>query len=151
MTKRITEDMAGCWLDGHYGWTNHYRVVDRAQEWGFQIDADEQKLVDVYRLNDDESEVLKLLLADREGDMPTDADRREAEGLIEDAADVMLGQGGLVDKATEYLDSLAPEGMAFYWDMGELSLLCLCQIEGTEENEALMKTDKYHCGARWHR
>lgn len=118
MTDRITEDMAGCWLDGHMGYHNHYRVVDLAQEYGWTISDGDQSMVERYRRN------------------PHDDDG---------AYDAMLDQGGLVDKATEYLDSLAPEGFAFNWDMGELSLMCLCQIEGTEENGEALKSDTNQC------
>lgn len=159
MTDKITEDMVGCWLDGHHGWQNSFRVVDRAQEWGFQITDDEQRLVDAYRA-DDVEKIVNLLLKERLGNpgprgqevtVSMDAVFAEAEALHEDAIGAVTGQGGLTDKATEYLDSLAPEGFAFHWDDG-LALMCLCQIEGTDENMALLKTDKYHCdrcAERW--
>lgn len=161
MTNRIPESQAGCWLDGHFGWQNHYRVVDRAQEWGYVIDADDQKLVDVYRLNGDVDKVIAMLLEEKLGSPgprggevshSVAALQAEAEALIEDAATAMLDQGGLVDKATDYLNSLAPEGMIFDWDMGELSLLCLCQIEGTDENMAVLKSSRDNCdrcAKRW--
>jgi hypothetical protein len=138
MTEQIPESAVGCWLDGHFGWHNNYRVIERAESCGFVLDDDDRRLVEVYKLNGD-VEYLARQLADkleRSSDVPPAA-RQEAEELIEAASEVVLGQGGLSDKATEHLDSLAPEGYAFNWDAGELSLLCLCQIEGTEENQAL--------------
>jgi hypothetical protein len=152
MTNKITEDMAGCWFDGHYGWTNSYRVVEVATGYGFTLDADEERLLNVYRLDDVEKAV-ELLMQERLGNpgqrgeevaVSMDAVFAEAEALHEAAREAVTGQGGLADRATEHLDSLAPEGMAFHWDDG-LALMCLCQIEGTEENMALFKTDKYYC------
>jgi hypothetical protein len=33
--RKITPEDAGCWLDGHYGWQNHYDIVNIAREYGF--------------------------------------------------------------------------------------------------------------------
>jgi hypothetical protein len=46
----------------------------------------------------------------------------------------------IVQEATEYLASKAPEGYAFEWDMGEFGLYSLCQIEGTEEYDEHLKS-----------
>jgi hypothetical protein len=149
---KITEDMAGCWLEGHGGWTNSYRVVKVAKGYGFTLDADEERLLAAYEARDVE-EVVNLLLEERLGSpgkrseevaVSMDAVFAEAEALHEAACEAVTGQGGLADRATEHLDSLAPEGMAFHWDDG-LALMCFCQIEGTDENMALFKTDKYYC------
>jgi hypothetical protein len=48
----------------------------------------------------------------------------------EDDVDVMISQGGMVDEATEHLESIAPAGYHFEWDMGELSLVACEDIEG---------------------
>jgi hypothetical protein len=147
MTNKITKDMAGCWLDGRWGWTNAYRVIEKAWEWGFKTDPADDRLVAVYRLSNDEEAVLALLreeLGEQAADASEEALIGEARSLIEVANEAVTGQGELSDRATDYLDSLAPEGMAFHWDDG-LALMCLCQIEGTEENMALLKTDKYYC------
>ena len=149
MDPAITEDQVGCWLGGHMGWHNTYRVIiEYAVEYGFPLDDDDKKIVDVYRISHEGSDLAAIVgyLRERLGDAPADEDalRAEAEGLAEVAWEAVAGQGGLSDKATEYLNSLAPEGYAFNWDDG-LSLLCLCQIEGTEENEALMKSSEFQC------
>lgn len=102
MENRITPDKAGCWLEGSQGWTNHYRVVYLAQSYGFKIDKSDEKEVDRYR----------------------------ADHGMSESGEAITGQGGLVDKATEYLESLAPVGFHFEWDMGELSLLPCSEIEG---------------------
>lgn len=136
MTKKITPDMTGCWLEGHHGWHNTYEVIGLAQKRGFQLDAEDEAYIQKWKRW-------------RGGDM---SHLESVTFEDEDGSDWMDGQGGLVEKATEYLDSLAPDGFAFNWDMGELSLLCLCQIEGTEENEALMKTHNNQCATceqRW--
>jgi hypothetical protein len=140
MPKQITLDQTGCWLDGNQGWNNNYRVVYRAQEWGFKIDSEDEMIVEAYRLDGDKPAIFELLL-DKLGEDDwkpwkslSDAYRefnggdnhsleREAEKLAEAAQEGVTGQGELCDKATEYLDSLAPDGYAFNWDMGELSLL----------------------------
>lgn len=115
MAEKIPVSQMGCWLDGSQGWHNSYRVIDRAEEWGMKVENADRIYVYLWRQW-------------RGSDMPWDVSKSFEEeydtGHIDD----------LVSQATEYLDSLAPEGYAFHWDMGELSLLCLCQIEGTEEN-----------------
>lgn len=102
MTDKITADQTGCWLDGHMGWHNHYRVVELAFAYGWQPTdrAEIQEACDVYC----------------------------ASGGMKHA-DMFLDQGGLVDEATEYLDSIAPEGYYFDWDVGEL---CLVRSEDEE-------------------
>lgn len=92
---QITPDMAGCWLDGHYGWHNTYRVVELAEEYGFPLEAWEHAALDRYMDSD-----------------ATDAD-----------TETVIGQGGLFDRATDYLNERAPEGFHFEWDMGELCLV----------------------------
>jgi hypothetical protein len=107
---RITPDMAGPWLDGNQGWHNHYRVVDIAQSYGWKgLDewADGERTVARYRTNE-----------------WTDNDHES-----------MLGQGGIVDEATEYLETLAPDGHHFEWSMGELSLLPCESIEGHDPSD----------------
>lgn len=107
----ITKNDAGCWLDGHMGWHNHRRVVMIAHGLGMPLDADELKLINDYQ-QDEENSV--------------------STGDALDRGEAVIGQGGLVDKATEYLESQAPEGYHFEWDMGELSMLPCSEIEGDE-------------------
>jgi hypothetical protein len=107
---RISTAEAGTWLDGNQGWHNHYRVVDIAQSYGWKgLDEweDGEGIVSRYRAN---------------------------EGTDDDH-EAMIGQGGLVDEATEYLESLAPFGHHFEWDMGELSLLPCDSIEGHDPSD----------------
>ena len=128
MSNTIHESDAGCWLDGNQGWHNPYRAIYRAQQWGFTVTADDEEVIELYKRW-------------HGGDMSA-----EEQKATDWAIEAVSGQGGLCDKATEYLDSIAPEGFAFHWDAGELSLLCLCQIEGTEENTELLKSRNYYCG-----
>jgi hypothetical protein len=112
MTLKITSDMAGTWLDGCHGWTNAYRVVDRAEEFGFVVPAEYADALRRYREED--------------YDGLTDDQRYAVNGAIVD-------QGGLSDMATDYLEERAPYGYTFFWDAGELSLSLawtVCAAEG---------------------
>lgn len=125
----ITPAEAGCWLDGHMGWHNHYRVVDLAFDYGWSPD-DRDVIVairdayaaDPYR---DTAEVITGPL------IPETVHLGEA----------VFGQGGLVDDATDYLQSLAPEGYWFEWDMGELCLVAIEDGTGGPPNTAFCR----HC------
>lgn len=90
----IGEDMIGCWLDGHMGWHNAYRVIERAEEYGFKVTDEDRAEIEAYK---------------------------ESSGTSDSEA--IIGQGELSDKATEWLEELAPKGYTFVWDMGELSLM----------------------------
>lgn len=94
--NKITEDQAGCWLDGHMGWHNLYRVVDIAEEYGFTLSEDDRSSVACYR-----------------------ACGESGAGMHGDCADAVYE---ISDDATEYLNTLAPEGYHFEWDAGELML-----------------------------
>lgn len=93
----ITADMAGCWLDGHQGWHNNYRVVDRATEYGFVVPDDYRSALTDFREN--------------------------GHDCAMNSWDAITGQGELSDMATDYLNNNAPDGFVFVWDMGELSLM----------------------------
>jgi hypothetical protein len=84
----ITAADAGCWLDGAMGWHNTYRVIYVAQRYGFALDADDETMVAEYAVDHVES----------------DADYEAVYALS--------------NEATDYLQSLAPEGYDFVWDDG---------------------------------
>lgn len=88
----------GCYLDGHFGWHNTYRVVQLAQSFGFVVDdADDVHALEAYE-----------------------------DGSADDAQwEAVAGQGGLADKATDFLNGLTEEGLAWIWDCGELCLLAV--------------------------
>ena len=90
----ITPDMVGCWLDGQFGWHNHYRVVDKAVEFGFVVGDEYVSALDAYR-----------------------------DGGREDEDCPITGQGELVDMATDYLNEHAPDGYFFEWSAGELCMM----------------------------
>ena len=113
--NKIEPNNAGCWLDGHMGWHNHYRVIDVAFGWGWKP-ADEADVRVISHAYEYQRETVTL-----------------ASGEVIDTAGAMLDQGGLVDSATEYLESIAPEGYTFEWDMGELSLIHETETEWWEE------------------
>jgi hypothetical protein len=99
-TPQITSAMAGTWLDGALGWHNAYRVVERAEAYGFKVPEEYQAALDDYREN-------------------------HGPDWIESEDNVMMihGQGDLSDQATDFLQEKAPEGYVFEWDAGELRLM----------------------------
>jgi hypothetical protein len=99
----ITADMAGCWLDGAHGWHNAYRVVDRAEGYGFTVPREYEDSLSLYR--------------------------QDGPAAREEVQEAMNGHGGLSDQATEYLNERAPEGYVFVWDAGELSLMTEADAE----------------------
>lgn len=108
MTDMITlvdgsEVGTGCWLDGCHGWTNSYRVVDLAVAHGMELDAEDAAVVNWYR---------------NSGESDTDASDETLDKL-----EAMNGQGGISDKATEYLSEQLPDGWVIRWDAGEMSVL----------------------------
>lgn len=93
----ITPEMAGTWLEGCHGWTNNYRAIDRAEEFGFVIPPEYAEALADYREN--------------------------GPSAHEGSWEAIIGRRELCDMATDYLESLAPEGFTFEWDAGELSLI----------------------------
>lgn len=87
---------AGCWLDGAQGWHNNYRVVRRAVEYGMELPPEDHALLDRYE---------------------------DAHETNDEAAGAIIDQGGLADRATEYLNQHAPDGYVFVWEANELSLI----------------------------
>ncbi|MEV8022466.1 hypothetical protein AB0O76_40475 [Streptomyces sp. NPDC086554] len=83
-------EAAGCWLDGHFGWTNVGRVVEIAMGYGYKPDHP-----DIHGL-------LKAFYANALADS--------------DAWDM----DDFADEATDYLSDRAPDGFAFHWECGEL-------------------------------
>lgn len=108
---KITAADAGCWLDGSQGWHNAYRVVDRAEGYGFTVPPEYATALYRYRTN--------------------------GHGAHEDDWEAVNGQGELSDMATDYLQERAPEGFEFHWDAGELSLVESWQVceNGCTEDE----------------
>lgn len=116
---RIMPDDAGTWLEGAQGWRNPYRVVDRAELYGFVVPDEYADALRRYR----ESDLDGL-----------------TEDEIIDIGEAITGHGELSDKATEFLDLRAPAGFEFLWDAGELSLveswvICAAEGNGCTEDE----------------
>lgn len=110
---KITADMAGTWLDGAMGWHNNYRIIDLAIDYGW---VPEDGFPMVTRIRDAYADSEDYILDVTEGKIyPGDA---------------ILNQGGYADQATEYLQSLAPEGYEFAWDAGEFYLAPIDESEG---------------------
>ena len=47
--RKIGRESLGMWLDGAYGWHNTYRVIDAAVVYGFRLDEDDSRTVELYR------------------------------------------------------------------------------------------------------
>lgn len=114
---------SGCYLDGSQGWHNSYRVVDLAERHGFQVEPEARKLIADY------------------------IGWHESGDPMPDDLDYATAMDELSDEATDYLGSLLAEDdhREWDWDEGALSLMCPCQIEGTEESTALMRTRNDQC------
>jgi hypothetical protein len=93
--------MSGVWLDGRFGWHNSYRVVLKAEEFGFVVPEEYRDVMDNYRTNGDSMYF-------------TETDEQW---------EAIHGQGELSDMATDFLQERAPEGYQFVWDMGEFQLM----------------------------
>lgn len=93
---------SGTWLDGAKGWRNSYRIIDIAEEYGMELDDDARAAVEWYRSTGDSDA----------GASDDDLTRLE----------IVTGQGGLSDRATEYMQELLPDGWTLLWDDG-LSLV----------------------------
>lgn len=115
----ISPDQAGCWLVGHMGWHNTYRVIERAEAFGMVITDDDTALTDWYREHGGDGDNGPGLTLPGTGEMLDALSAWEA----------VAGQGGLSDQATDYLNGLAPVGYVLEWDMGEL-----CMITVDEED-----------------
>ncbi|KUL44778.1 hypothetical protein ADL22_12610 [Streptomyces sp. NRRL F-4489] len=100
---KITASDAGCWLEGSQGWTNNHRVVGRAVSYGFVVPKEYEEALEDYRQN--------------------------GPSASENSWEAMVGQGGLSDQATDFLQALAPNDYEFVWDAGELSLMTSAEAE----------------------
>lgn len=93
----------GCWLEGHHGWTNSYRVVDLAVSHGMTLSEEDAEIVKWYRESGD-------------------SDALDTDDEL-DAIEAMSGQGGISDRASDYLSDQLPEGWVVRWDAGEMTVL----------------------------
>ena len=92
MTKReivYTESDCGTIFDGAHGWMNTARAVRLAMAHGFTIDADELAALERYE---------------------TDSGNDDHE--------TVGGQGGLCDRATDFLGEITVPGLEWVWDDG---------------------------------
>lgn len=88
---------AGCYLDGHMGVYNNVRAIRLAQDHGMVLSEADEAAVSAF-----------------------DADPIYCD---DDLWEAVIGQGELVDKAIEYLDSISEHGLFWEWDAGELDLV----------------------------
>lgn len=89
-----TEGDCGTHLDGAHGWTNSARVVRKAAAHGFELTSEELSGLEQFE-----------------------------NGEQNDATDIVNDQGGLADRATDFLSEVTAPGLVWVWDMGELSLM----------------------------
>src|SRR4029078_3202609 len=100
MTENL-ELATGCWIDGHWGHFAYTRLIEIAQDYGYEISDDDEKAVNAYKANDDEFD----------GEC----------GEKHNASEGILMKGGLMDELEEVLNKhVAREGFAFGWVDGEL-------------------------------
>lgn len=93
------------YLSGNYGWHNNYSVVWLAYEWGMDLDSAEKSLLRAYQ-------------------------NSHGEKFSYETESNYISIDELVDRATDYLQSVTEEGLAWEWDAGELSLV---DVTDTEE------------------
>lgn len=98
--RKMTAADAGTWLEGSRGWSNGYRAVLRAAKWGWKVPEEHWEGWTAFVTAALNGTYDPILWAKANGN-----------------------SGELVDKATEYLQSLAPDGYVFVWDKGGLSLI----------------------------
>lgn len=98
----------GCYLDGHFGWHNTYRVIELARSLGFVVSDADWRPIETYK----EGYYDRDICEDEEYDAAAEA------------------VNGLSDAATEYLQSITAEGLYWEWDMGEL-----CLVESDEQDD----------------
>jgi hypothetical protein len=93
--RKWPTDEAGCLIGGHHGWHGHAYMIDLAVQSGYPMTEKDTRALDIYR-----------------GNASHDA-----------ASQHMLDQGGLMDKAEEWMNKhCAPEGYSFGWHEGEFFL-----------------------------
>lgn len=102
---KITPDMAGCWLDGSFGWINTYRLIAVAEVYGFELD-----------------EIYERPLVDKYGDVGLPAPSFDEAEMID----------AMAEDALSYLNEQAPAGYTFEYIGNELALLAVCQSESFE-------------------
>jgi hypothetical protein len=108
------------------GWHVHHLVAELAMSLGWLGSKDpsvshrgEITRRDAIRATTGRrGEVRAILSAYRQGDDNTTYRGNQ----ITCVADQVLNQGGIADDATDYLNTLAPEGYAFGWHEGSLYL-----------------------------
>ena len=83
----------GCWLDEHLGWYNIFRCVELAINNGMNLTEAEDAIVE---------QIFKAYVQEDKSLNPE------------------YGMSEIVDKATDYLSTIAPEGYHFEWFNGGL-------------------------------
>lgn len=92
----------GCWIDGHWGHYGPARLVEIAQDYGFEISDLDEKAMESYRDWDQENFL------------------DEATGEYHNASEWILMQGGLADEAEDWLnENVAQPGFYMSWMDGE--------------------------------
>jgi hypothetical protein len=99
------EPATGCWIDDRWGHYGVARLVDIAQDYGFEISDLDESALWAYRNNE-------RFFQD------------EVTGEHHESSDWMLMQGGLADEAEDWLnDNIAKPGYVFGWNDGEFFLM----------------------------
>lgn len=104
MNERLTEmglePSTGCWIDGHWGWKGVSRLIEIAEDYGFQLFEDDMIALLTFNQGDEEF--------------------YDMDGTLCFASDWILGQGGIGDDAEAFLNqTVARPGFMFAWMNGE--------------------------------
>jgi hypothetical protein len=113
MAAKITPADAGCWIDEINGWESNVIAAEIAMSLGWLKGRDRSETMYLR------GEIRAIIRAYRNG---SDTARFHAVE-IDDVPDQVINQAGITDQATDYLDTLAPEGYAFGWHEGNLFLM----------------------------
>lgn len=123
MSRRITADMAGCWVDGARGWGAHVRMLEIALAHGWRPDIygsfpkkHSKKPLAYARA------VIRAYSGRGWNDAPTVRDPWGDIISLDDAHAAIVDQGGLLDEAEEHLNERAPKDHAFGWFDGDFML-----------------------------
>lgn len=97
---RFGPEDVGCYLDGHFGWHNTYRVIELAEECGFVVTPADREYVERFKA----------------GAFASDETAYEIVHEIS-------------NDALDHLQSRTAPGLYWVWDEGGLDLLAEDQID----------------------
>ncbi|GAA2627848.1 hypothetical protein GCM10010411_76330 [Actinomadura fulvescens] len=121
MSKIITPDMSGCWVDGARGWRAHVMVLLTALDHGWRPDVGMIRKWSKKR-HAYARAVLRAYATRGRVEAPPVRDPWGNTITYAEASAAIFDTGGLLDDAQEYLNTLAPKGHSFGWHEGDFIL-----------------------------